>query len=195
MASVFLNKLWPGLLVWIALYVSDYILTITCARLYQAGVKNTIVFEGSYEITPYFQRDVNMLRRVSPRFLAALVLIGAVLSSLWWLTRQVALPEAYDFALGVFISLQLAIHTRHLRNLFLFRAILRGDGIRGRVEYSRPQMLRLSALELIALAGVFAVLFLFTENWFLLGGTIGCLGVAGKHWRLAREHVPKPTAT
>jgi hypothetical protein len=53
-----------------ALYVSDYLLTIASVRLYQAPDK--VVFEGSYEITPLFQNDVNALRRISPRLLLAL---------------------------------------------------------------------------------------------------------------------------
>src|SRR5258708_24418110 len=48
------------MILWGLLYVSDYALTITCARLY--GRQKTIVFEGSYEITPFFQRDINSLR-------------------------------------------------------------------------------------------------------------------------------------
>lgn len=189
MANVFLNSLWPGLVVWVALYISDYVLTIVCARLYHAGVKDKLVFEGSYEITPHFQRDIDSLRRVSPRFLAALGLIVLMLSLVWWATRQIDFPEAYHLVLGAFIGLQLTIHTRHLRNLFLFRAILSAEGIQGRMEYRRAQMLRLSSLELLAFSGLFVVLFLFTQSWFVLGGAMGCMAVAGKHRKLAREHV------
>jgi len=77
MAGVFAESLWVGPVLWAGLYVSDYVLTIACARLYQA--QNKIVFEGSYEITPMFQADVNALRRVSPRFLFFLVEATAVL--------------------------------------------------------------------------------------------------------------------
>ena len=62
---------WLGPLLWVAVYISDYLMTLTCARMYQA--QQTIVFEGSYEITPLFQADVNALRRVSPRFVIALL--------------------------------------------------------------------------------------------------------------------------
>jgi hypothetical protein len=155
LAELFRNNLWPGLAVCVALYVSDYFLTITCARLYQAGVRDKIVFEGSYEITPYYQKDIDSLRLVSPRFLAVLLLLSVWLSALWWLAVQVSLPDIYFCSLGMLILLELAIHKRHLRNLFLFRAIMRNSGVRGRIEYSRPLTLRMSALDLFNFAGLF----------------------------------------
>jgi hypothetical protein len=72
----------------------------------------------------------------------------------------------------------------------------------GRLEYSRPLMLRLSSLELLTFSGLFAVLFLFTGSVFILGGVTTCLSLAVQHWRLARAHttgkrsnVPLQTAT
>jgi hypothetical protein len=85
------GSIWPGLLTWAALYVSDNLLTIKCARMYRAGVSEKFVFEGSYELTPYFQKDVDALRFLSPRFLAALVWGGLTLFLLWWVTRQAGL--------------------------------------------------------------------------------------------------------
>src|SRR5262249_29585706 len=76
-ATFFFDNLWSGLMVWVVLYVSDYSLTLACARLYRQGVCDKIVFEGSFELTPYFQADIDSLRAVSPRFLAALI-IGLV---------------------------------------------------------------------------------------------------------------------
>ena len=118
---------------WSLLYVSDYALTITCARLYQAGAKEKIVFEGSYEITPFYQRDVNALRSISPRFLAMLTLSVAFLALVWVLDGQ-SQPKFYELVLGMMILVELIIHVRHLRNLLLFRAINYTDAVRGRIE-------------------------------------------------------------
>jgi hypothetical protein len=185
--DLLLNSVWPGLVAWTILYCSDYVLTVVCARLYAAGARDKIVCEGSYEITPYFQRDVDSLRRVSPRFLAALVLSSLWLAATWWLSTQ-SWPLMYAFALGAVILPELAIHVRHIRNLLLFRALVRTDEVRGRLEYSRPLMLRLSSLELLTFSGLFAVLFLFTGSVFVLGGVMTCSSLAAQHWRLARAH-------
>jgi hypothetical protein len=113
LSNFFFNILWPGLTVWSVLFISDYVLTITCARLYRAGVSKKLVVEGSYEITPYFQRDIDSLRLVSPRFLAALLLGAIMLTAVWLLAGQ-SLPGLCNFALGSKILVQLTVHTRLL---------------------------------------------------------------------------------
>jgi len=85
----------PGLVAWTILYISDYSLTIACARLYQAGAREKIAFEGSYEITPYYQGDINALRSLSPRFLAALLFSLVWLSAVWWLAMESFFPAMY----------------------------------------------------------------------------------------------------
>lgn len=188
--AVFLGSFWPGIVVWTALYVSDYSLTLTCARLYRRGVNERIAFDGSLEITPYFQKDIDSLRIVSPRFIAALVLSWFYLSAAWWWTAQSQLA-LYQFVLGAMVSTELAIHVRHLRNLFLFRAIVNASGIQGRIHYSRPIMLRMSSVEILGFSILFGVLFMFTSSWFVLGGAVSCFFLALKHRRLANKCLAK----
>jgi hypothetical protein len=183
LSNFFLNNLWPGLTVWSLLYVSDYALTLKCARLYRSGVSEKFVFEGSYEITPFFQRDIDSLKSISPRFLGML-LWGAVLLTAVWLLAKQLVPQLYYFALGSMILIQLAIHTRHLRSLFLFRSIINTDQVRGRIEYSRHLLLQMSATELFTFSGLFLLLFVFTQDWFVFGGAASCLSTAMKHRRL-----------
>jgi hypothetical protein len=182
MPGFFFDHLWPGPLVWALFYISDYTLTIMCARLYQA--QKTIAFEGSYEITPIFQRDVNALRKISPRFVLILLLASSLLGILWVVSEQ-STPEVYQFALGLLIGVQLAIHMRHLRNLALFRAIHSTGSVLGRIEYGRALLLRMSSWECFAFSALFAVLFVFTRSWFLLGGAIGCFSLGINHRKLA----------
>jgi hypothetical protein len=191
--NFFLKSLWPGLLVLSVLHVADYALTIKCARLYRGGVNAKLVFEGSYEITPHFQKDVDSLRLVSPRFLVALLLSGSVLAGSWLLSPQ-TLPELYEFVLGVMILVQLSIHTRHLRNLFLFRAINKSGEVRGRIEYPRSLLLRMSSAEALIFSALYLFLFAFTQSWFILGGAIGCLSVAARHRSLSRKCLEKAAA-
>ncbi len=191
----FSEYLWTGLSVWIALYICDYTLTIICARLYQKGAREKIRFEGSYEITPYFQRDIDALRKLSLRFIVALAAIALLLSSMWFLGHAIQMPEFYFFVLGMMVLVQLAVQKRHLQNLFLFRAILAGDAIQGSIAYPRPMMLRLSAIDFLSFAGLYAILFAFTGSWFVLGGSIGCLSVAAKHIKLAKSYAKTAAAT
>ncbi len=185
--QVFIEHLWPSIALWVAVYISDYAFTLACARMYQAGVRDILVFEGSFELTPFFQKDIDSLRTISPRFVLALLWGLAMLTALWWLSNDVW-PDAYLFALGALLLVQLAVHVRHVRNFVLFRKTLAGQGVRGRVEYARPLMLQLSALELFGFGVVFFVAFLATWSAFLLGGATACVVNAAKHLRLARKH-------
>jgi hypothetical protein len=186
----FLSSPWPGVVLWCILYVSDFVLTVTCARLYKRSVAEKIVFEGSFELNPFFQSDVDSLSFVSPRFLATLVL-NAVLLVIIWALEYDSLPDFYAFVLGAFICLQLAVHVRHLRNLFLFRALRNTEVVRGRIEYTRPLILRLSSIEFLAFSGLYGIVFVFTKSWFVIGGTSACFLTAGKHWWLAHRHVAR----
>jgi hypothetical protein len=183
---------WPGILCWAALFMSDSNLTVTCARLYQAGVREHIVFEGSYELTPYHQADIDALRRFSPRFLLALVAASALLGCLWLLSVADSFAlSVYETALGALILIQLTIHVRHIRNYFLFKVVLAGEGIAGRVHYTRPTMLTHSSVELFTFAALYSLLCILTASWFIFGGAVACALVGTKHRQLAREHVAR----
>jgi hypothetical protein len=153
---------WPGMTIWGLLYISDYALTITCARLYRR--QETIAFEGSYEITPFYQRDIDSLRVVSPRFVFILLLTLGFLGFLWILNESSPSPELWQFALGLLVGGQLAIHMRHFRNLVLFRSIRSEELVRGRIEYSRPVVLRASSWECFSFSAFFLMLFAFAGS-------------------------------
>lgn len=184
MPTFLIDHFWPGMLAWSLLYISDYALTIACARLYRG--QETVICEGSYEITPFFQGDIDSLRVVSPRFVFMLFLSVGALGFLWFLNRESS-PELYQFALGALIGVQLAIHMRHLRNLVLFRTIKQPSLVRGRIEYSRMAMLRASSWECFAFSGFFLMLFVLTQSWFMVGSTLGCFSLGLKHRRLTSK--------
>ena len=178
---------WLGLLMWAVLYTSDLVFTMTCARLYQQGAGEFIHFEGSFELNPYYQKDVDALRLLNPRFFIALTASCVLQAAIWYMTmRALFVPNMYFFALGAMVLVELTIHVRHVRNLFLFRALLAGHGIKGRIEYPRPIMLRLSSMEIASFAILYIVLFVVTDNWFLLGGAFACLSLALSHRKMAR---------
>jgi hypothetical protein len=190
------DHLWPGVAAWIALYVSDYTLTIVCARLHRDTAAAHIVVEGSFELTPQFQGDIDTLRRVSPTFLLAMCTSTATLVLLWLLSAQGG-REIYLLALGAMLGVECAVHIRHFRNFHLFKTCFGPDGVRGRVEYPRDVILRISAVEFFQFASLFLLLFLVTGSYLLLGAAAGCLSQAGKHkgWRRAwRERPPQPAA-
>src|SRR5206468_2865480 len=95
-----------------------------------------ITFEGSFELTPYYQKDIDGLRRVSPRFLLAVVWSVLLLELVWYLSVVVVkVPELFQFLLGGLVLREAAVLVRHARNIALFRAVRGGQGLQGQVQY------------------------------------------------------------
>jgi hypothetical protein len=181
------DNFWLVAAIWAGLFCSDYYLTLAAARLYRRGAKEHIVFEGSYELTPYFQKDIDGLRTFSPRFLWGLTMWLLILFISWAMAIPwLGAPWLFSFVTGTLILLEAAVHLRHGRNLAIFRYASRGEGLMtGRIEYSKVLSLKLSAVELIGFAGLFLFVFLLAGHWFFLGGAVSCLATGLKHWRLA----------
>jgi hypothetical protein len=149
------------------------------------------VFEGSLELTPYYQADIDALRRVSLRFILALVSSVLLLELVWYLSLVVAgTPAIFEFMVGGLVLREAAVLLRHARNLALFRAARAGpvaSGIEGQVRYARWLSLRQSALELLSFAVFLALLAPLTASWFVAGGAFACTVTAWQHWRRARK--------
>jgi len=182
------TDLWPTLALWTAVYVLDYALTIRSARLYRAGANQHLTFGGSLELTPAFQKDVDQLRRASPRFIFFLILSNLLLGGLWMLAVVILpLPGVFALAAGSLILREAPILLRHARNLSLFQSARQPGALTGRLDYARWLVLKNSALELFSFAVFFALVFALARDWFWLGGAIGCAVLGLSHGRMARQ--------
>jgi hypothetical protein len=182
---------WAGVAIWVALYVSDYALTIRGAKL-RLKCEQHIRFEA-YELTPYYRKDIAELRVISPRFIYQLLLSSVAIVMLWWLcTLEMQIPEIYEGALGALILVELAVHLRHLHNLYTFHYISRSEGVSGCIQYSMWMTLRISGWELLGYTGLWLVLAVLTGRWFFVGGAIKCLATAIQHWKLSDKDRNKP---
>lgn len=177
---------WPGLTLWVILYVSDYYLTIYSARGFREI--GHFQFEGSMELTPQFQKDVDQLRPISKRHVVWLFLSSLILLLVWWITRQsIFLEWTYPLYLGMFILLEVAVHFRHLRNIAIIREVRRNGGVEGQITYKQWFSYRNSASELYITGTFFLLAAVLTYSLFFLGGAIACYGTGFRHGRLARK--------
>ena len=127
------------------------------------------------------------------------MLVGStlLLAYTWYSTADSG-RDGYLFVLGALVLGELAVHVRHVRNLWMFRRTLAGRGARGRVEYDRGLVLQLSAIDLGCFAAIYGVGFVATGSPFLLGGALFMLVNVVKHLRMMRRHtrsVPRATAS
>lgn len=181
------------MLLWAITYSMDYYLTIIGARLYQDGAREYVRFEGSYELTPAFRKDIDALRPISTRFIGALG-ISIVLIFLVWLIAVEFLGGYVTFAVlvGALFLREGAILLRHIRNIALFVLMRSDDSIKGRIEYRKWLTLRVSAIELLSFGGLYFLLYLLDRSWFFLGGAVACAITGVQHLKLSAEERKKP---
>jgi len=177
---------WYGVILWIILYISDYYLTIYSARGFREI--GHFRFEGSFELTPQYQKDIDELKPVSKRHIILLILYSLLIVCIWWLTKQIPFfPWTYMLYLGMFLLMEVAVHLRHLRNIFLIREIKRAGGVEGQITYWKWFSYRISASELYLHSVLFLVIAVLTYSPFFVGGAMVCFGTAFKHNRMAKK--------
>ena len=178
---------WPGVVLWIILYTSDYYLTIYSARGFREI--GHFQFEGSFELTPQYQKDINELKPVSKLHLTLMVAYSLLIVLIWWFTRiSIYIQWTYPIYLGMFLLIEVAVHLRHLRNVALIHEIRKdGGGIEGQITYKKWFTYRISARELYVFAIFFLLTAILTYSLFFLGGAIMCFGTGIKHDRMAKK--------
>ena len=178
---------WPGVVLWIILYTSDYYLTIYSARGFREI--GHFQFEDSFELTPQFQKDINALKPFSKRHITLMVVYSLLIVLIWWLTSlSIYIQWSYSLYLGMFLLLEVAVHLRHLRNIALIREIRKnGGGLEGQITYKKWFSYRISAMELYVSATLFLIVAILTYSLFFFGGAIMCYATGLKHSRLAKK--------
>jgi len=184
----------PGVILWTILYISDYALTIHSARGFREI--GHVQFEGSFELTPQYQKDIDALKPVSKRHIISLVLSSLLIGVIWWATKRLLFFPwtylLYLLYLGMFLLLEVAVHLRHLRNISLIREIRKNGGVEGQISYKKWFSYRISAAEFYVFSALFLLVAVLTYSPFFLGGAIMCLGTGLKHSQLAKKAKTTP---
>ena len=177
---------WPGVILWMILYTSDYYLTIYSARGFREI--GHFQFEGSFELTPQYQNDIDALKPISKRHLILLFFYSLIIFILWWVFDVLLyFPWLYKLYLGMFLLIEVAVHLRHFRNAFLVREIRKHGGVDGQISYRKWFSYRVSAFDLNLFGGLFLIVAILNFSTFFLGGAIMCFGTSFKHNRMAKK--------
>jgi len=179
---------WLGPAVWTVLYLLDYALTIHGARLKRACPQDRYRIEGSYELTPYYQPDVDSLHRFSWRLFLMIPVGWSILGMTWVLTvRGGSFPEVYLAFLGAMVLVELPIFGRHFMTSSFYRDMALPGAAKGSIEISRWVIYRRSAVEFFSFSALFLAVFILEQDWLFLGGALKCLATAIRHRFTARR--------
>jgi hypothetical protein len=184
---------WQGVILWVILYTSDYYLTLYAARQHKSI--SQIQFEGSIELTPQFQNDIDHLKPISRRHVILLVVFSIIISVIWWLLNFLGTSWGYLVILGMLLLMEIAVHIRHLRNIFLFREINLRGGVEGSILYRRWFSYQISFFDFALFGGLFLLTAILTGSWFFAGGVISCFLIAFKHKSLSGKTFQKANST
>jgi hypothetical protein len=183
-----LLNVWLTTALWMIIYLSDYYLTIYGARLIRTHLAETITYEGSLELTPVFQKDVDRLRKFSPAFYLRLLVSAILLPAIWYLSLVLlGMPQFFLFAAGGLFLREAVVHLRHFRTIALALFARDPSGMQGKIHYARWFNLKVSGVEILSFAGFYLLLAGALGSWFFLGGAVSCLVTGLSHWRMSRK--------
>jgi hypothetical protein len=185
LTDFFIKNVWASIGVWLLLSISDSLLTVAGARMYQKGVKEHLDFSGSYELEPTHQKMIDKFQVFSFKYVLGLIMFGGLI----WIVHNSGLTSLFSVMWGGLVLLQFAIHLRHVRNLTLFRYASRSIGVKGHIRYARWLSLRLSSIELFSFGIMFLMVYLFSGSLAILGGAVSCLLTALRHLLLSKGNV------
>ena len=185
---LFVDHVWTAVLVYSALSMSDYRLSIAGKRWWDRGAKEHYDLGGSYELNPPFEADIDAERPVSPKHLRAVAATSVIIVGVWWLTAYAGrLEGVYLGVIGFFILPQVTVHIRHANNIALFSTVVRRGGVTGKTAVDRWLDMRLSGVLFWLFSAVWAVFYLLTSDPLFLGGVASTALVGARFWIFGDE--------
>ncbi len=185
-----LHTSWVAIL-WAAMYVFDYASTVWLAKAYETTLSRYVVYEGGVELNPSFEKEIARGKVFSPKFIASLALVFVIVLFSWLLGYLFV-----EFLAGALLLTWLFVDSRHFRNYahvwFLRR---KPESLNGRSGYSYWLMQKLISAEAFTFSLLYLSLTLLTWRLFFLAGTLTCLSLAIRHYRLANRILPQPAST
>jgi hypothetical protein len=178
------DNLWLAIVLWLLTHSCDYYLTIIGNRLWMKYAQPHIEFEGSYEVNAYFQKDVNALRLLSPRFFVTLALSALWMAFMWWMAVKLGIPEVFTVVIGFLVLLKLTIIARHVGSISRFTFMKEPGSVEGHIKFARWVDMSLLAREYGYWALLFLILFCLTGSWLFAGGVLSTLIMSVYYMRL-----------
>ena len=191
MFDILIYNTWLIAIVWVALYIFDYVSTLWLARVYRTTLSKYIFYEGGVELNPNFEQEIARGQAPSPRFIVLVALVLIIVLFSWLLSYYFV-----EFLAGALILTWIFIDSRHLRNYAYVRFLRRRpDSMKGRSEYSYWLMQKMLSSEAFTFSLLYLFLALLTWRLFFLAGVLTCLSFALRHNRLANRKPPVTTRT
>lgn len=181
---------WIVAVLWGGLSIFDFVGTMLYSKAYREFLSATVKYEHGVEMNPTFEKDVQTLRWISPRYIflmlvvaLLIILVGTWLPPLW-----------FEALAGAALLLVLITDLRHIENLSLV-LFLKSDpeGFKGQIEQSYRLSQRRVAVGGFTIGVLYLIIYLLTGRVFFAGGAFISILFAGRHILLSRRKLPAET--
>lgn len=185
-----------AIILWLIVYTADYYLTIYGRRLWMKNAKDYLVFAGSYELNPYYQKDIDGERLLSKRFIFMLAYGVVWMLVMWGATHYLNIPQVFPAAMGFLLLVEVIILSSHIQNIRLFKSAATLNAIQGQISYSRWVSLDGTAWKFGYWGLIFLVFAVGMSNWFFAGGALACVYyfLRYRRYSVRMRQLPKPSA-
>ena len=138
-------------------------------------VRDRYAVEGSYELNPTWEADIDAGRRFTWRMVGVAVLLAALLLAMRYLIELEELdPAVFAVAAGAVLLIQAPTIMVHATNLQMFRDLADPTAVTGSITFSRWLLVRQAASYLIRFAVLWLLLWVPSQQAFFLGGVLSC---------------------
>jgi hypothetical protein len=174
-------------------FFADYTLTHLGARAAER-VRDRWTVEGSYEMNPTWEGQIDSRRWFGWRVLVAPAAVAATLGAVRFLAGLdgeafdpellIFDPAYFAFAAGVMLLIQAPVLMLHAANLQTFALLADPAAAEGGITFRRWVAYRQGTRYLAGFAVLWLVLWLPSQQAFFLGGAVSCLTIAWWFGRL-----------
>jgi len=173
--NTLLDSLPVAIGLWLVVYIADYYLTLYGRQLWIQNAKQFITFQGSYELNPYYQSDIDANKRLSRRFFFMLGYGVLWMVLMWGATQYLNIQQVFPAAIGYLLLREIVILSSHVQNIRLFQSAGITDALQGQISYARWVSLDGTAWKYFYWGLIFLVFAVLMANWFFIGGAFACL--------------------
>lgn len=183
MLNLLISNPWLLAAIWAAMYVFDYASTLWLAQLYETTFRRYVLYEHGVELNPNFEKEIAGRKKLSPKFLLALALVILIT-----LLSPFVGSLFTEFLAGALLLTWSFVDIRHLRN-YGYALILRRrpEALQGQQKQSYWFMQRMLSADALTFSMLYLFLTLLTFRVFFLAGTLTCLALALRAYRLANR--------
>ena len=159
----------------VATFILDWSLTHIGAAA-SRKVRDRYAVEGSYELNPTWEADIDAGRRFTWRMVGVAIVLAALLLAMRYAVELGELdPAFFAFAAGAVLLIQAPTIMVHATNLQMFRDLADPSAVTGSITFSRWLLVRQAASYLVRFAVLWLLLWVPSQQAFFLGGALSCV--------------------